>query len=64
MVSLTNKDFKRLLAAAYNLNASWYRFKSTLENQDSVEFAMQRVTDILVKYEERKFEEQKPFCSK
>lgn len=57
MVSMTNKDFKCLLSASYKLRSTWDRFKMELQDQDSVEDAMDRIKDILVKYNNRKIEE-------
>ena len=57
MVSMTNKDFNRLLSAAYTLSSNWERFKMELQDQDSVEDQMDRIKDILVKYNNRKVEE-------
>lgn len=57
MVSMTNKDFTRLLSAAYKLSSNWERFKMELQDQDSVEDQMERIKDILVKYNNRKIEE-------
>lgn len=57
MVSMTNKDFNRLLSAAYKLSSNWEHFKMELQDQDSVEDQMDRIKDILVKYNNRKVEE-------
>lgn len=57
MVSMTNKDFNRLLSAAYKLSSNWERFKMELQDQDSVEDAICRIKDILVKYNNLKVEE-------
>ena len=57
MVEITNKDFTRLLSASYKLSSNWERFKMELQDQDSVEDQMDRIKDILVKYNNRKVEE-------
>ena len=57
MVSMTNKDFNRLLSASYKLGSTWDRFKMELQDQDSVEDVMDRIKDILAKYNNRKIEE-------
>ena len=57
MVEITNKDFTRLLSAVYKLSSNWERFKMELQDQDSVEDQMDRIKDILVKYNDRKVEE-------
>ena len=57
MDSMTDKDFTRLLSSSYKLGLSWERFKMGLQDQDSVEDAMCRIKDILVKYNNRKVEE-------
>ena len=57
MVSMTNKDFNRLLSASYKLGSTWDRFKMELQDQDSVEDQMDRIKDIMVKYNNRKVEE-------
>lgn len=57
MVSMTNKDFNRLLSTAYKLSSNWERFKMELQDQDSVEEQMDRIKGILVKYNNRKIDE-------
>lgn len=58
MVSMTNKDFNRLLSASYKLSSSWKQFKMELQDQDSVEDQMDCIKNILVKYNNRKVEEE------